>query len=122
VNKLAGHMGELAFESEALAREADPADGRAKSTRYVSLDGMWRFAWQRTTVAIPQNISEAVQAVKRWRPVMLPSNLEYPNLPPGAHPSDVYAFPIYTNDKYPFKTRHHGTWGQVIDDRLNPSA
>ncbi|MBR1926216.1 MAG: RICIN domain-containing protein [Bacteroidales bacterium] len=95
VNKLPGHATFIPFASEA-EMVADPAYGkpweRTLSSRYMLLNGKWKFSW----VADPEDRPAGFQApgydVSSWDEIEVPSSWEMKG----------YGTPLYTNVTYPF--------------------
>ena len=75
---------------------------KTHSSRFLSIDGDWQYFWSKQyDVKPPADTST-------WQTFATPGHFEYPFDPKhfqdGVAPSEIYAYPIYTNIKYPFHT------------------
>lgn len=95
INKLPGHVTFIPYASDA-EMISDPAYmrpwDRSKSSRYMLLNGKWKFNW----VADPEDRPVGFQApgysVSSWDEIDVPSNWEMQG----------YGTPLYSNATYPF--------------------
>ena len=95
VGKLPGHVTFIPFASDA-EMVSDPSYelpwNRTESSRYMLLNGKWKFNW----VADPNNRPVGFQApkydVSGWNEIDVPSNWEMKG----------YGTPLYSNSTYPF--------------------
>jgi beta-galactosidase len=101
----------FAYESLALALAGD----KTQSKRFVSLDGRWSYFWLRK---FDQKLD--ISKWKNWPMKNLPGHFEYPFFPGTADEAhDLYAYPIYTNIKWPFATVP-GSEDEIIDPNQTP--
>ncbi len=63
------------------------------STRYMLLNGNWKFHWAKQPSGRPVDFYKMSYDVSQWDEIPVPSNWEMQG----------YGIPIYTNQKYPFK-------------------
>eukprot|EP00039_Didymoeca_costata_P033140 m.40836 g.40836 ORF g.40836 m.40836 type:complete len:765 (+) comp9715_c0_seq1:304-2598(+) len=94
VNREQPRLTEFPYESINLAMKGE----KSLSQRYLSLNGLWQFAWVHNFDKAETKAKEH----KKWPSRVMPSNIEYPVPPSGM--SYAYAHPVYTNIKYPFET------------------
>ena len=71
------------YETVALAQKNDTA----RSKRYLSLNGMWRFLWVSNYTQLPKDFYTEKFSDKAWAYFPVPSNWEFKG----------YGTPIYTN-------------------------
>lgn len=97
INRLPARASLYSFteEKNALTHE------REKSTRFVSLNGEWNFAWYPK----PADVPEMPNGVRDWKKIDVPSNWEMRG----------HGIPIYTNAVYPFPVNP-----PFIDENDNP--
>ena len=79
----------LAFESTALAQNAD----KAKSNRYISLEGKWRFNWVKDHDKAPKNFFTVGYDDSKW--------VDFPV--PGLFELNGYGEKIYVNTGYAWR-------------------
>ena len=95
INKLPGHAYYIPFAS-AQEMHQDPAYRqlwqRTKSSRYMLLNGKWKFHWAKQPQDRPTNFYKPGYDVKAWADIDVPSSWEMQG----------YGTPIYTNITYPF--------------------
>ena len=95
INKLPGHAYFIPF-ADAAEMHADPAYRqlwqRTRSSRYMLLNGKWKFNWAKQPSDRPQNFFKPSYSVKGWKEIDVPSSWEMQG----------YGTPIYTNITYPF--------------------
>ena len=90
---------------------------KTKSSRFISLDGMWSFFWLHK---FDQSLDTT--GWSNWGLIKLPGHFEYPDFPQTANKMhDLYAYPIYTNIKWPFKTVP-GSEDEIIEPALTPAG
>jgi len=95
VNKEPGHVTMIPYASEAEmvadAAYARPWE-RTASTRYMLLNGKWKFHWVKDPAERPVNFYKPSYSVADWAEIDVPSNWEMKG----------YGTPLYTNSTYPF--------------------
>ncbi|WP_455498344.1 glycoside hydrolase family 2 TIM barrel-domain containing protein [Coprobacter sp.] len=96
INKERGHTTYVPFASiEEL--KADPSYRKAwernRSSRYLLLNGNWKFNWVKDPKERPVNFYKKNYDVSGWKEIPVPSNWEMHG----------YGTPIYTNITYPHK-------------------
>ena len=101
INKEAPHAHAFPFENEQLAMQGNFEN----STRFQSLNGLWKFNWVKNPKDRPANFYQENYDDSQWGYFPVPANWE-------VHGLD---YPIYLDEKYPFET----TWPNVQQD-YNP--
>lgn len=91
VNKLNPHTDFFAFKTEALSRE----ESKEASSRYLSLNGTWKFHWVRSPKDRIENFYEISFDDSHWDLIPIPANWEV----------EGYDYPIYLDERYPFNTQ-----------------
>lgn len=95
INKLDGRVTFVPFASVSEMQD-DPTYRapwqRTKSSRYMLLNGMWKFNWVARPEDRPVNFYKMNYDVSAWKEIAVPSTLEMLG----------YGTPIYTNVTYPF--------------------
>ena len=95
INKEKGHSTYIPF-ANADEMKSDPAYRkpwlRTKSSRYMLLNGKWKFHWAKQPEDRPLNFFKSNYNVSEWDEIDVPSNWEMKG----------YGTPIYTNVTYPF--------------------
>lgn len=76
------------YESRALALAGD----RSRSSRYMSLDGDWSFAFSPSVEAAPKGFERPDYDVSRWKTIPVPAMWQ----------AEGYGQPKYNNITYPF--------------------
>ncbi|MFV0623477.1 glycoside hydrolase family 2 TIM barrel-domain containing protein [Sphingomonas sp. ac-8] len=76
------------FESRERALSSDPA----RSTRYQSLNGLWKFAFSPGADQVPTGFEDPGFDVSQWRSIKVPSDWQ----------AEGYGQAVYNNWKYPF--------------------
>ncbi len=96
INKEPGHATMIPF-ANTLEMKADPAYRkpweRTNSSRYMLLNGKWKFNWVKAPEERPVNFYKPNYDVSKWDEITVPSNWEMHG----------YGTPIYTNITYPFR-------------------
>ncbi|MBO4942121.1 MAG: DUF4981 domain-containing protein [Muribaculaceae bacterium] len=96
INREPGHATMIPYASTAEMK-ADPAYRRAwertKSSRYMLLNGNWKFNWVKSPEERPVDFYRNNYDVSKWDDITVPSNWEMHG----------YGTPIYTNVTYPFR-------------------
>lgn len=98
VNRLSPHTPAFPFENLDAASMC-----RTESSRYLSIDGEWRFFWtENATDTIPSGFSEPQFDDKDWGWMKVPGMWELQKGPDGKLPSerqqkDAYGVPVYVN-------------------------
>lgn len=86
--------------------QADPAYRRpwerTRSSRYVLLNGNWKFNWVKQPEDRPKDFYKTNYDVSAWAEIPVPSNWEMHG----------YGTPIYTNITYPFRNNPPFIQGQ----------
>jgi beta-galactosidase len=91
LNKLDPHATLFPFENQELAMLSE----REKSTRYRSLNGLWKFHFAIKPADRPANFYEEKYDVSAWDDIPVPANWEVQG----------YDHPIYLDEKYAFDTK-----------------
>ena len=95
INKEPGHPTLIPYASEAEmvadATYAHPWE-RTASSRYLLLNGKWKFHWVKTPEERPANFYKPTFDVSGWKEIEVPSCWEMKG----------YGTPLYTNITYPF--------------------
>ncbi|MBX2870609.1 MAG: DUF4981 domain-containing protein [Saprospiraceae bacterium] len=95
INKEAPHAQLFPFENEQLAWQGK----MEKSSRFLSLNGLWKFNWVRDPADKPAGFEQIDYDDQGWVDFPVPGNWEVHG----------YGYPIYLDEKYPFTT----TWPKV---------
>ena len=105
INKLDGHSTFIPFASRD-EMQGDPAYRqpwqRTKSSRYMLLNGNWKFNWVKSPDERPAGFYKPSFDDSRWDEIPVPSNWEMLG----------YGTPIYTNVTYPFRNNPPFIQGQ----------
>lgn len=104
INRLPMRASYFAFESLALAQAGD----RARSARFLSLNGMWKFSWVDHPDKRTKDFYKTEFDDSRWIEFPVPSNWEFKG----------YGVPIYVNIPYEFNVSNPQP--PDIPDSLNP--
>ena len=88
INRMPMRAAYFPYETVALAQKGDTAN----SSRYLSLNGLWKFFWVNNYTKLPQNFYKPEFSDKDWTNFPVPSNWEFKG----------YGTPIYTNIRYEF--------------------
>lgn len=113
INKEPGFATFIPFASEEEMRN-DPAYQkpweRTRSSRYMLLNGNWKFNWVKSPDERPKDFYKKSYDVSGWAEIPVPSNWEMYG----------YGTPIYTNITYPFRNNPPFIQGQpgytVVDE------
>lgn len=92
VNRLPMRDCYFPFENEALAKKGDTA----KSERYISLNGNWKFFWVERPEKLPKDFFKQNFPDNQWKEFPVPANWEFKG----------YGIPIYVNATYEFEQSH----------------
>lgn len=95
INKEDPRSSSFSYASEAEAL----VDDYSGSTRYLSLNGFWKFDWQRRFADAPQHFQQPDFDASAWGQIRVPGNWEV----------EGYGYPIYLDERYPFDS----TWPDV---------
>jgi len=106
INRMPMRASYFPYETVALAQKGDTAN----SSRYLSLNGLWRFFWVDNYSKLPQNFYKTNFSDKDWTNFPVPSNWEFKG----------YGTPIYTNIHYEFAVNDPNP--PDIPDSLNQPA
>jgi len=104
INRLPMRASYFPFESLRTAQEGN----RANSSRFLSLNGMWKFFWVDHPDKRPKDFFKPGYDDSRWSEFPVPSNWEFKG----------YGVPIYTNIPYEFSPTNPQP--PDIPDSLNP--
>jgi beta-galactosidase len=107
INRMPMRANYFAYENAELAKAADTAH----SSRYVSLNGMWRFHWVNRPELLPKDFYAVNYDDKSWVDFPVPSNWEFKG----------YGTPIYTNIPYEFAPRNPNP-PDIPDENDQPTA
>ncbi|MDR0422063.1 MAG: DUF4981 domain-containing protein [Proteiniphilum sp.] len=98
VNKEPGHVTSIPYPDTKTLMQ-DPRFAKPwlepRSSRYLSLNGTWKFNWVKEPSERPVTFHEPDFDVSRWKEITIPSTLEMQG----------YGTPLYTNITYPFRNR-----------------
>lgn len=105
INKEDGHATFIPF-ANMKEMKADPAYRRpwkrTRSSRYLLLNGSWKFNWVKQPEERPKDFYRINYDVSQWNEIPVPSNWEMHG----------YGTPIYTNITYPFRNNPPFIQGQ----------
>lgn len=105
INKEDGHATFIPF-ANMKEMKADPAYRRpwkrTRSSRYLLLNGNWKFNWVKQPEERPKDFYRINYDVSQWNEIPVPSNWEMHG----------YGTPIYTNITYPFRNNPPFIQGQ----------
>ncbi|WP_416194314.1 glycoside hydrolase family 2 TIM barrel-domain containing protein [Sphingomonas mollis] len=88
IGKLPARATGFPFETRALAITRDPS----RSSRFVSLDGAWKFAFSADADRAPKDFFRTDYDVSRWKDIKVPADWQ----------AEGYDQPRYNNITYPF--------------------
>lgn len=88
INRLPAHATSISFPDEKAAMNVDIKT----STRYLDLNGKWKFNWSPTPDKAPVDFYKADYNYKGWKEINVPANWELQG----------YGTAIYTNSVYPW--------------------
>jgi len=91
VNKLHPHADFFAYESVELANKKD----LESSSRFLSLDGKWKFHWVKSPKDRIRNFYVKNLNDEEWKTIPVPANWEV----------EGYDHPIYLDERYPFNSQ-----------------
>ena len=91
INKEKPRAAFFAYENVELADK----NSKTLSSRYLNLNGDWRFHWSKNPDSRPLDFYATNYDSKDWKTIPVPSNWELHG----------YGIPIYTNIEYPFADR-----------------
>ncbi|MFA5330041.1 MAG: glycoside hydrolase family 2 TIM barrel-domain containing protein [Prolixibacteraceae bacterium] len=98
INKEAGHVTYIPFATEDELKN-DPSWEKPwitpKSSRFLSLNGTWKFNWVKQPSERPMDFYQPNYDVSGWKEIPVPSNWEMYG----------YGTPIYTNITYPYANK-----------------
>ena len=97
-NKLAPRATFFGFENKSISKKEN-------STRFISLDGNWKFHWVKNPNNRPTTFHHLNFDDSKWSSIKVPGNWE----------TQGYGHPIYLDERYPFSTK----WPNVPQD-YNP--
>lgn len=96
INRMTDHANYFAFESEALAQKYNgpKADAKAQSSRFLSIDGTWKFYW----------VESANQRLKDYYSAKVDDS-KWGSMPvPGMWELNGYGDAIYVNNHYAWRS------------------
>ena len=116
INKEPGHPTLIPYAS-LREMQADPAYARpwerTASSRYLLLNGKWKFHWTARPESRPQNFYKPSFNVSGWEEIDVPSNWEMKG----------YGTPLYSNSTYPFANNPpfiQASRGYTMEKEPNP--
>ena len=92
INRLPMRTNYFPYENEALAAKGDTT----KSSRYLSINGMWKFLWVKSPSLLPKDFYSLQYNATGWGEFPVPANWEFKG----------FGVPIYTNIPYEFSPKH----------------
>jgi len=92
INRMPMRASYFPFENETVAKKGDTAH----STRYLSLNGLWRFHWVTRPDLLQKDFYKTNFDDKNWIDFPVPANWEFKG----------YGTPIYTNIPYEFAPKN----------------
>ncbi len=100
----------FAYESEALAQQSQSpkANAKAKSTRYMSIEGKWKFHWVESANERPTDFYTLKYDDSKWGTMPVP----------GIWELNGYGDPIYVNNHYAWRSDWTGE-PPVVQDKGN---
>ncbi|MBO7569217.1 MAG: DUF4981 domain-containing protein [Bacteroidaceae bacterium] len=100
----------FAYESEALAQQSHSpkANTKAKSSRYMSIEGMWKFHWVESANERPADFYTLKYDDSKWGTMPVP----------GIWELNGYGDPIYVNNHYAWRSDWTGE-PPVVQDKGN---
>jgi len=107
INRMPMRASYFPFESEELAKVGD----MGKSSRFLSLNGMWRFLWVNKPDLLPKDFYGLNFDDKKWIDFPVPSNWEFKG----------FGIPIYTNIPYEFAPKNPNP-PDIPDNNDQPTA
>lgn len=115
INKEDGHSTFIPF-ANLEEMKADPSYRypwkRTNSSRYMLLNGSWKFNWVKQPEDRPKDFYRTTYDVSGWKEIPVPSNWEMHG----------YGTPIYTNITYPFRNNPpfiQGQRGYTVENEPN---
>ena len=90
VNKMAPHADFFGFENDELAN----VDQKTNSSRFLSLNGEWKFNWTKTPSDREVDFYKEGLDDSDWATIPVPANWEV----------EGFGHPIYLDERYPFST------------------
>ncbi len=91
INRMPMRANYFPYENEALAASGDTA----KSSRYLSINGMWKFLWVKSPSLLPKDFYSLEYNATAWGEFPVPANWEFKG----------FGTPIYTNIPYEFSPK-----------------
>lgn len=107
INRMPMRANYFPYENEDLAKAADTPH----SSRYISLNGMWRFHWVNRPELLAKDFYATNFDDKNWVDFPVPSNWEFKG----------YGIPIYTNIPYEFAPKNPNP-PDIPDENDQPTA
>lgn len=89
IDRLPMHTSFVPYESEKLAQAGD----RAKSARFLSLNGQWRFHWSRNPSERPIGFQQPGYDLSGWAKIAVPGNWELQGFDVPHYVNIEYVFP-----------------------------
>jgi len=100
----------FAYESEELAKSAAPQP--SLSSRFLDLNGPWKFSWAPRAGEVPEGFQEAAYDHSAWGEMPVPGNWEL----------NGHGFPIYTNVDFIFENDPPNIKYRGKDKDYNPTG
>ncbi|TCP67630.1 beta-galactosidase [Sphingomonas sp. PP-CE-1G-424] len=88
-NKMPASATSFPFETRAAAMAGDPA----KSARFLSLDGLWKFALSPSSDAVPAGFEQPAYDVSRWVDIKVPADWQAEGHDQARYFNITYPFP-----------------------------
>ncbi|MET3825778.1 beta-galactosidase [Sphingomonas sp. PvP055] len=88
-NKLPAHVTSFPFETRAAALAGD----KARSARFLSLDGTWKFAFSPSSDATPTGFEQPGFDVASWKDIKVPADWQTQGFDQARYNNIVYPFP-----------------------------
>lgn len=92
MNRMPMRANYFPYENEVLAVKGDTVH----STRYLSVNGLWKFLWVKSPALLPNNFYSLQYNAAAWGEFPVPANWEFKG----------FGIPIYTNIPYEFSPKH----------------
>jgi len=107
INRMPMRTSYFPFENETLAKLGD----KDKSSRFLSLNGMWRFQWVNNPQMLPKDFYALQFDDSKWIDFPVPANWEFKG----------FGIPIYTNSGYEFAMENPNP-PDIPDKKDQPTA
>ncbi|KTF69033.1 glycoside hydrolase family 2 TIM barrel-domain containing protein [Sphingomonas sp. HT-1] len=87
--KMPANATHFAYESRAAALVGDPA----KSSRYMTLDGQWRFHFSPSSDAVPDGFEKPDYDIAKWKSIKVPADWQTEGFDQARYNNITYPFP-----------------------------